>query len=220
MERSQHDEIRPLSFARLCLDEALRTSTEKADWIVLIAGALLGPFGLLVPRWETRVTHLLLVAPLSALSSVLVFRLLVSPLLVYRKRDFDARSTEAALSETIAEREGLIRQRDDTIRTLTERPKRTPAEQHDYETAKECLRILGKTAVGALRYLRNQGTLTFNFGGCTTPLPAELKVHSALWVYNHCVSEGVVTCKTNLGNTEKTFAVSPKMQSALDELLF
>lgn len=107
MARSQTDEIRPLSFVGLCLDEALRTSTEKADWIVLIVGALLGPFGLLVPRWETTVTHLLLVAPLSALTSVLIFRLFCSPLLVYRKRDSEARNTEAALSKTIAEREGL-----------------------------------------------------------------------------------------------------------------
>ena len=217
----QEEPIKILAFARLCLNEALRTSADKADWMVLIFGAIVGPIALLVPQWETSVTLLLFIAPISALASVIIFRVFLSPLLVYRKLEAVSRDTESHLREAITTHEQTINERDQEIHALLDKSKRTPAEQHDYDTAKECLRILGQTGIDALRFLRKRGTLSFNSsGGCTAELPAELKLQNALWAYRHCASEGVVVCNSNLGATASTYSISPKMETILEELLF
>jgi hypothetical protein len=133
--------------------------------------------------------------------------------------DDDRETRERALSAVVSEREQVIKEQEGNIRTLKEKPKRTPAEQHDYETVEQCLRILGQTGIDALRFLRKHGTLSFNsLGGCTADLPAELK--NALWAYRHCASQGVVVGNNNLGKTVATYSISPKMETVLEELLF
>jgi hypothetical protein len=69
------------------------------------------------------VTHLLLVAPISALSSVVIFRVFLSPLLVYRKRDGEAHTNEEGLDKIITERDGAIRERDNAIHAMEEKTK-------------------------------------------------------------------------------------------------
>jgi hypothetical protein len=138
-----------------------------------------------------------------------------------RRLDADRESRERLLITTIADRDHTIREREEVNRALVENPKRSPAEQHDYETAKKALELLKDKGVTALRYIRSQGTLTFRSVGYTaTPLPPGLSTQEALWVYRHCASEGILNCKRNLGNVEETFAVAPHMEKVLNELLF
>jgi hypothetical protein len=211
MEQPQAAEIQFLSFARLCLKEAFRTSTDKADWIVLIVGAALGPVAFFVPRWERQVTHLLLVAPISALSSVIIFRIFLSPLLVYRKRETDARNAENTLRTTLAEREKAILK-------LTTKPQRTPAEQHHYDTAKKTIDQLGPSCVIALRHLKTHGRLAFGF--YSLELPVGIQRDDLLRLYNACLGAGLVTARDNPSHGERTFEIAPTMNAVLDELLY
>ena len=99
-------------------------------------------------------------------------------------------------------------------------PQRTPAEQHDHDTAKEALKLTGGKGKAALRHLRKHGSLRFSYGTSSGPLPPGLNFNDTLWVYNHCASVGVVTCDEKYGSGEKIFSISPKMERALEELLF
>jgi hypothetical protein len=120
--------------------------------------------------------------------------------------------------EVVLERE--ISDRDATIKGLTERPKYSAAEQHDYDTAKKSLQLLGEKGINAMRHIRRQGALTFAFGASSGPLPPGLSLNDTLWVYNQCASEGLLTCKEKYGSGEKTFAISTKMEKILDDLLY
>jgi hypothetical protein len=81
-------------FAKLCIATALETSWDKADWFTGLAGFTLGAVAYFIPSWEAAVTHSLLIIPLAAFASVAVVRLMMSPLLVCRKRDNEARIAE------------------------------------------------------------------------------------------------------------------------------
>jgi hypothetical protein len=125
---------------------------------------------------------------------------------------------EAKMAALVAGHEETIKQKDDVIRALSEKPPRSAAEQHDYDAAKKALQPLKEKGVIAVRHIRSHGSLTF---GIYNPvLPPGLNLDDTLWVYRHCASEGVLTCKSNTLNTEQTFAVVPKMEKVLDELLF
>jgi hypothetical protein len=130
-----------------------------------------------------------------------------------KKLDDDRAAREQSLNDSIAEK-------DDAIRKLISEPKRTPAEQHDYETAKRALEVVREKGITALRHIRRHGSLTFAYGSSSSPLPPGLTFNDTLWVYNHCASEGLLTCNEKYGSGEKTFTVSPKMSKVLDELLY
>jgi len=132
--------------------------------------------------------------------------------------DIERDARETALLGDISDLNQMVKEREDTIRALSERPKRTAAVQHDYDTAKKALQLVGEKGRVAMRHIRSHGSLTF--GTYSPVLPPGLNLNDTLWVYRHCASEGLLTCKSNLGNSEQTFAVAPKMEKVLDELLF
>jgi hypothetical protein len=129
------------------------------------------------------------------------------------KRETELSTDSAALKET-------IQRRDDTIRAITQKPKRTAAEQHAFDTVKEALRVTKEDGLAALRHLKYQGKLTF--GTYAPQLPLGLTLDRTLWVYNQCQSVGVVNRTSNLGYSEYTYSLSsdPAMTKALDDLLF
>jgi hypothetical protein len=116
----------------------------------------------------------------------------------------------------IAQRDQAIRERDETIHTLTA-PKRTAAEQHDYQTAQEALQLLGKSGVDALRYLRSQ--TRFEVGTYSSPPAPGMSIGDTLRVYNHCVSVGLVI-RTGGGYEKSVYMISPKFEKIFEELLF
>jgi len=140
--------------------------------------------------------------------------------LTARKPDDEREAREQLLLSTVADHQQTIRKRDETIRMLTEKPKHSPAEQHDYDIAKKALQLLREKGVSALRHIRRHGSLTFGTGMTSGPLPPGLSFNDTLWVYNHCASEGLLTCSEKIGSGVKTFAVSPKMEKILDEVLY
>lgn len=149
--------------------------------------------------------------PLGVLAIIGFVRLISAPYWIYRDRHQTAQERENVLMADLSTR-------NETITALSTRPKRSPAEQNDYDTAKKALRLLKEKGVIAMRHIRKYGSLTF--GTYSPVLPPGLNLNDTLWVYNHCASEGILTQKDNLGNSERTFAVSPKMEKILDELLY
>jgi hypothetical protein len=61
------------------------------------------------------------------------------------------------------QRDGAIRERDSAIHAMEEKTKRTPAEQHHFNTAKRALEKLGPDAVTAFRFLKTHRRLTWGF---------------------------------------------------------
>ena len=135
------------------------------------------------------------------------------------KLDRDREVREIELTQTISSLELTVEQRDGNIRTLTEHPPRSAAEQHDYDTVKDVLKVTGEKGLAALRHIRKHRSLKF---GIYPPVLAPgLKVEDMIWVYNHAASEGVLTADNGkVGTGERTFSISPKMEKVLDELLF
>lgn len=82
-------------FVRLCLKEAMRASWDTADYITTLIGAGLGAIAYFVPEWEEVLSHSLLIIPLAAFITVAIVRLSMSPYLVYRKLDREAKQSEA-----------------------------------------------------------------------------------------------------------------------------
>jgi hypothetical protein len=138
---------------------------------------------------------------------------------VPKKLDRERAFREEAFRHAIAAKDRIISDRDETIRTLREKPKRTSAEQHDYDRAKAALQRFGKKAVIALRHLRTHGALIF--GSFNPILPAGLTRDETVWAYNACAGEGLVTRADNTPKYgEATFAISPRMGNVLEELLY
>jgi hypothetical protein len=129
-----------------------------------------------------------------------------------KKLDDDREADAQVLSESIGKREEIIGK-------ITSKPPRTPAEQHDFDTASRALERFGQKAKIALRHLRRHESLTF---GVYDPiLPSGLNRDDTVWAYNACAGEGLVTRRDNDPRYgEATFAIAPKMAKALDELLY
>jgi hypothetical protein len=127
------------------------------------------------------------------------------------KLDADHGATEKALEATIAER-------DRTIANLTTKPPRTAAEQHHYDVARKTLDQFGPKVAIALRHLKTHGSPTF--GTFAPPLPPGMNVNEALWAYNACVGEGLVTYREKIGSGQRAFEIAPTMNQVLDELLY
>jgi cell division protein FtsB len=128
-----------------------------------------------------------------------------------KKLDQERNAREANMRQEIAARDETIKQKNAEL----EKPKYTAAEQHDYETARKALKTLGQKGLIALRHIRRHDSLTF--GTYPPVLPPGLNSNHTLWVFNHCASEGVLTCN---GTHERTYAVAPKMEKILDDLLY
>jgi hypothetical protein len=172
-----------------------------------------------IPTVEGKVSRFLLVAPLITLGSVILLRFFLSPFLLYRRRDAAARTVEDELGSVVATLEETIRQQNETIRTLRDKPKRSAAEQHDYDSLAKALEMFKEPGVIALRHIRSVGTIAF--GGAYSPtLPSGLTPEKALWVYRHCATEGLLNCTPNLEKTQEVFAVPAKMDKIFDDVLF
>ncbi|MGA2965256.1 MAG: hypothetical protein ABSD64_03520 [Terriglobales bacterium] len=123
--------IRARDFLWLCLKEAARTSWEKADTGATVIGFILPAVIHFVPRWESAMSNLAWQAPIACLASITLTRLLISPFLVYRRRDSEAGAAEKALkdlqskeemrhllAEMLAEGAELRRSSPDTVAAL------------------------------------------------------------------------------------------------------
>jgi hypothetical protein len=202
-----------LTFLRRILAEIWRFGVAQVV-VILVAIAALAlqiRYGL-VRHGDWKPSLFAMLSPYGGLMvAFIAYQFLRVPKLLYTELQAAARSTEESLRAAIIER-------DNSLQTLREKPPRTPAEQHDYETAKKALQILGNKGLIALRHIRKHGSLTF--GTYNPVLPPGLNLNDTFWVYNHCASEGVLSCSEKWGSGEKTYAVSPKMTRILDELLF
>jgi hypothetical protein len=138
----------------------------------------------------------------------LLYQFVRAQRLLYAELQLTSHNTEESLRAVTAERDAL------------KEPKRTAAEQNAYETVERALKVVGTKGITALRFLRTHGIITFNLNSCSVPLPPELSIADALRIYRHCLSEGVVTSKTNLGNSEEIFMVPVSMEKALAALLY
>jgi hypothetical protein len=128
-----------------------------------------------------------------------------------KKLDMERDARETALL-------GDIKERDETIRALSEKPKRTVAEQHHYDIAKKALQKLNPDTIVALRHLKTQGKITF---GTYPPfLPPGISVNRLVDIYLECSREGLVARQDDSQKGERTFEIAPTMNVVLDELLY
>lgn len=93
---------KPIKFRQfiwLCLEETWKTSWEKADTLATVAGVALGAITHYVPRWESAMSNLVWQIPIACLAVVTLTRLLLSPYLVYGRRDLAASAAEQAIEQ-------------------------------------------------------------------------------------------------------------------------
>lgn len=136
-----------------------------------------------------------------------------------KKLDADRDTREILLVSSIAINEEDIRKRDETIRVLTDKPKRTAVEQRHYETAEKALQKLGGRAAIALRHLRQHKSL--QYGMYDPILPAGMTGSEFVNLCSACVEEGLVSQRNGYPTLgERTFEIAPTMEKALDELLY
>ncbi len=146
--------------------------------------------------------------------------------LTAKNLDHDRGLREQALAGIISERERTIKEREDEISSLRLKPKRSAAEQADFDLINRALTVVGKEkGKAALRFLKNKGTARFgiSFGNPTTgpTPPSGLTLNDLLHVYHHCDSEGIVVMDRDpLGGSWETFTMSSHMSKALDAALF
>jgi hypothetical protein len=141
-----------------------------SDWATGMSGPLSVPFTAMAV-WSTQPIQKMLWGCLAILS--LVF----ASYRVWRKERIQASARldaiKSAAEERIARKDAEIANRDQKIQALTEKPKRSAAEQHHFETARKALQELGPTAEAALRHLRTHEALTF--GTYNPVLPAGMR---------------------------------------------
>jgi hypothetical protein len=95
-EADEIEEITFRTFLSLCIKKAWKTSWEKSDTATIIAGIVIGIVIHYFPQWEQAVISILWQIPIAALLSIVAMRLLISPFLVYRQRDKEAKLAEIA----------------------------------------------------------------------------------------------------------------------------
>jgi hypothetical protein len=200
-------------FYALWLKVALTASLSWADAVAFVLGILI-PLGhkFFPATQESKLAPLAWEIPLAVFCLFGAVRIIIAPYLIYRDRHVLAKQKELEFSQTLQDRDGQIR-------AITEKPKRSALEQDDYDLTKKALQLVGKEGRDAIRHLRRQASLTFNFGGCTGSLPPGVKLDKTLSAYRHCAAEGLLSLKNNLGNTEQAFEISPSMAKAIDQVL-
>lgn len=207
-------------FYWLWIKVALTASFSWADGIGFAVGILIPLLHKLLPSMkESTLTPLAWEIPLAIFCAVGAVRIIIAPYLIYRDRHLLAKRQELSLSQDIASQSNALKERDEKIRAISEKPQRTPAEQHDYETVLKALTVVRKKGIDALRHLRRQGQITFDHSSCTAPLAGYTNA-DLLYVYRHCAVEGVLHKNTTFGNSEETFTIPANMEKPLAEALF
>ena len=143
--------------------------------------------------------------------------------LTAKRLDADRDSRETTLAGDASEQDQTIKERDEAIRVLQEKPKRSAADQYHYDKAKTFLENKGPKFVTALRHLSNCKTLTYSSLGITmnTQWPSGMDRNEAIPVYDACLVGGLISMSEYLGpHPTKTYSIAPKMEKALDELLY
>jgi hypothetical protein len=140
--------------------------------------------------------------------------------------DDDRDTRERTLVGTIAEREQSIKERQEMIRVLQEKPKRSPPDQYHYDRAKTFLDKQGAQRpkfISALQHLYTHGDLTYSVMGVTmnTTWPKGMDRNEAIPIYTACMAEGLVSTQeiTGLHPARKLF-IAPAMTSVLSEFLY
>lgn len=127
----------------------------------------------------------------------------------------DLESTTTSLKSTISEKDAEIR--------ALKQPRRSAAEQHNYDKAKAFLNKRGPKFVEALRHLHTHGDLTYSSVGVTmvTIWPSRMDRNEAISIYDACIGEGLVTMQEIPGvlPARKIF-IAPGMTNVLSELLY
>jgi hypothetical protein len=199
-------------------DVRLRTylRTFSTDVLTLMSGALSVPFAL-AALWVSGRGQRILWACLTTLSVIFASYRVWRTDRIELSGQLEA--LRSNLENTLAEKDREIAKRDKTIQALTEKPKRSTAEQYHYNVAKDALLRLGPNAGVALRHLRTHGTLTF--GTYYPVLPLGVRGDELIMTYIALVTAGLVSQHDGKpGSGERTFAIAPTMISVLDDLLF
>ena len=130
-----------------------------------------------------------------------------------------AESLDSDLHGEIQKRDGMIAEYERSL----QKPQRTPAENHKYNSARLALERLGPSAVNALRHLSIHRELIFSL--THPPLPEGMDLGEAMNFYISCVREGLVSrhdinADINTECPSMIFEIAPGMISILEELLY
>jgi hypothetical protein len=138
-----------------------------------------------------------------------------------KKLDLERDARETALLGGISERNETIKERDETIRSLTT-PRWSAAEEEYRNAAQKLIQQLGQNTVTALRHLVRHGSVTFRGPGSTSSpqLPTGMNASEAYGIYSACAGQNLVTYDEKHGSGERTFFVPQSMIKVLNELLY
>ncbi len=143
---------------------------------------------------------------------------------VPKKLDTERGAREAALARGLSDYEQKIKERDDAIRAQSEKTKRTPAEQHNYDKLKKCLDRFGDKAAIALRHLRARGSIIITAPGMGNTsgsfVPPDINLSELNWALGACAGEGVVIINEPFGKNERIYEIAKNMDKALEDLLY
>jgi|HubBroStandDraft_1064217.scaffolds.fasta_scaffold00519_14 predicted nucleotide-binding protein len=103
----------------------------------------------------------------------------------------------------------------------TERPKRTKAQQHDYELARRAIAESGPKANSVLKHLRTHGPLTFGIYGPAI-LPGGLSESDTRSTLNNLAERGLVSRRDSSEprDPRTVYDIAAPMKEILEELLF
>ena len=197
--------------------DAAPWARDNIVWAVL--GVVVPPLALYLHDSHAQIDWPLIKIAIELYGFALAIYFLVQLCRTPKKLDGDRDAREIELGNLITDKEQLIRQRDQSISAMAEEPRRTPAEQHNYDKLKRMLEIYKETGIAALRHIRNVGTLTFGGAGAVT-LPAGLTVDKALWVYRGCAAEALLIHVSSLGLSQETFSVPENLGKIFDDALY
>lgn len=203
-------------FYLLWIKVALTTPLSLAAAIAFVLAILIPLVHKLFPSMkESQLTPLAWEIPLAIFCLIAAVRIVIAPYLIYRDRHFSAKRIEVELGKEVEDR-------DTRIHALTEKPKRSAAEQNRYDTVIKALALVKDKGKTALAFLRRNGSLTFSSpGNGINPVPPSgLTEHDLLWTYRHCASEGIVSLTRNRSANEETFSITVDMTKAVDDAIF
>lgn len=115
----------------------------------------------------------------------------------------------------------IINSQKQQIEALSNKPKRTPAEEHHFAQAKAALQRIGPDGIEVLRHLHRAGSMTF--GNMAPPLPPGMTRDGVQQILNLCWQQhGLVTREESRHglHIDYVYKIAQGMQKALDELLF
>jgi hypothetical protein len=104
--------VRFRDFLVLCLKEAIRTTWDKGDKGATVAGIIIPAIVHFVPSWEHAMGNIAWEIPVACVASIVGVRLLLSPFLIYRKRDEEAKRAVARLEAELQQERNLGQQPD------------------------------------------------------------------------------------------------------------